>query len=233
MLQRLDRKDDTTFKGVRGHAVPFDAKLLTETGEFEGYASTFGNEDLGADVVVAGAFSETLIKRPADKVKGLFQHRSDTIICKWTELREDSKGLYAKGKLFLAIQKAREVYELMKEGALDSMSIGFRTLVEEWDRQLAVRRLLKVDLREISVVTFPMNEQATVSLVKGDKMPTEREFEQFLVRDAGFSAQQAKTIISSGFKSLKATRDAGGGDDRGELAALRAAMQGLSSSLRG
>lgn len=226
MKPRLERKDDV-FSGLKGGAMPLDVKLLTESGEFEGYASTFGNEDRGADICVSGCFADTLIRRPADKVKMLYQHRFDQIIGKWIEAREDSKGLYVKGQLFLNTLKGAEVHVLMKEGALDSMSIGFRTLIDEWDRELHVRRLVKVDLFEISVVTFPMNEQATVQLVKGDKVPTEREFEQFLMREAGFTAQQAKTIISSGFKSLKAKRDAGGSDEQGLRAALREAAQAL------
>lgn len=222
-MMRLERKDGQ-YAGQKGFTLPLDVKLLTDTGEFEGYASTFGNEDLGADIVMSGAFSESLTKRPAEKVKMLYQHWSDKIIGKWTDLREDSKGLYAKGKLFLNVQLGREVHEIMREGQLDGMSIGFRTLVDEWDREKNVRRLLKVDLKEISVVTFPMNEEATVSLVKGDKLPTERELEQHL-RDAGFSAQQAKTIISSGYKSLKPKRDAGGCGEQDLIEALREAAR--------
>lgn len=227
-MSKLERKD-TAFTGKIGAPIALDTKLLNETGEFEGYASTFGNVDQGDDIMVAGCYAESLVKRPAEKVKMLFQHDTDDIIGKWLELREDNKGLYAKGKLFLNVQKGREVYEIMKEGQLDGLSIGFRALVDEYDRSLGVRRVVKCDLREVSVVTFPMNELATVTLVKGDTLPTEREFERFLTREAGFSAQQAKAIIAGGYKSLKGQRDAAGGDDKG----VKDAFQELAQLMRG
>lgn len=226
-MNRFETKD-TAFKGNIGSALALDTKLLTETGEFEGYASIFGALDQGDDIVMPGAFTESLMKRPADKIKLLWQHQSDIVLGKFMEVREDSKGLYVKGKLFLNIQKAKEAHELMLEGAIDGLSIGYRTILSEYDRTTEVRRLTKMDLREISVVTFPMLESATVSLVKGDTLPTERELEKYL-RDGGFSASQSKAIIANGFKSLKNMRDAGSGDEQG----LKDALQQLAQSMRG
>ena len=217
----LERKD---FHGETATLIEFDRKDVSDSGEFEGYASVFGVRDQGDDIVSAGAFAASLVERPVERVKMLWQHDPGTPIGKWLEMREDTKGLYAKGRLFLATQKGKEVHEFMKEGAVDGLSIGYRTRKDEWDSELGVRRLLDVSLREVSVVTFPMLESATVTLVKGDKLPTEREFERFLMREAGFSAQQAKGIIAHGYKSLSA-RDAG--DDEGLLEAIR----GLRSSL--
>lgn len=195
-------------------------KALTDTGEFEGYASVFGEVDQGGDVVLAGAFRDSLSARPADRVKMFYMHESDKPIGKWLEIREDGRGLYVKGKILTTIEKGREVYEMLREGLLDGLSIGYRTLDDEFDRTQGVRRLKTVDLREISVVTFPMLESATVSLVKGETLPTERQFERFLMRDAGFSAQQAKAIIAGGYKAIKTERDAGG-DGEGVAQALK------------
>lgn len=221
------RFKDSEFKGDLGRPVGLDVKQISEQGEFEGYASVFGDRDQGDDIVVSGAFSDSLVSHPIERVKMLWQHRPDKPIGKWLEAREDTKGLYVRGKLFLGIQQGRECHELMKEGAIDGLSIGYRTKSHQYDTDLGIRRLIKLDLREISVVTFPMLESATVSLVKGDSLPTEREFERWLMRDAGFSAQQAKAIIADGFKSLKSARDAGTGDENGLLEAIR----GLRDSL--
>lgn len=226
-MNRTERKDGV-FAGQIGSVAEIDSKALSEDGTFEGYGSVFGEIDRGGDVMVPGAFTKSLAKRPVERVKMLWQHRTDKIIGKWLEMREDAKGLYVKGKLFLNVQGGREAYEMMKEGALDGLSIGYRTITDEYDRDSGVRRLMEVELLEVSTVTFPMNEAATISLVKGDKLPTEREFERFLMRDAGFTASQAKAIIASGYKSLTAERDAGEGDDE-----ALAAIQRLTAALRG
>lgn len=206
--------------------VEIDRKSLTEDGEFEGYASIFNIKDQGNDIVMPGAFAESIMARPAERVKMLWQHNRDEPIGMWSEMREDARGLKCKGKLILAVAKAREVHELMKAGAIDGLSIGYRTIEDLWDRDADARKLLKVDLKEISVVTFPMNEMSTVQLVKGDKLPTEREFETWLKRDAGFTAQQAKAIIAEGFKALNGQRDAASGDG------VKDALQQLAARIR-
>ena len=227
-MHQIESKEDCQFSGKYGTTLSLDVKLLTEEGEFEGYASTFGDVDNGSDIVMPGAFADTLVRRPAADVKMLFQHNTSCPIGKWLELREDNKGLYAKGKLLRSIEKGREIYELMKESVLDGMSIGFRSLIDEYDRELDVRRLIKVELREISVVTFPMNEHATVSLVKnGNDLPPIRELERWLARDAGLGRKVAKAVIAGEYKSLlSAERDAGTGDQADLLcAAVRAAKE--------
>jgi len=106
----------------------------------------------------------------------------------WTSLQEDARGLYAHGRLMPEVAKAREVHALMRAGALDGLSIGFRTVKGRRDRASGTRRLDKVDLWEISVVTFPLLPEARVSSMKarpfGSGLPTEREFERWLTRDA-------------------------------------------------
>lgn len=143
-----------------------DTKAVSDQGEFDGYAAIFGNEDLGRDVIMRGAFEKSLQRRPAAKVKMLRQHDPDEPIGIWLDLAEDKKGLRAKGKLILETVKGRETHALMRAGALDGLSIGFRTLKDHFDRAKGVRFLDEVDLPEISVVTFPMNPRAAVSAVK-------------------------------------------------------------------
>ena len=195
--------------------IQFDAKAVAEDGCFKGYASTFGNVDRGRDVVLPGAFKQTLADKPLGRIKMLRDHDSTMPIGVWTSLAEDKSGLVAEGQLAINTTKGRETYELMKMGALDSLSIGYQTLEDETDRGTGVRRIKAVDLWEISVVTFPMNPAATISTVKAEDM-TERDFERLLTQDAGFTRSQARLIISHGFKALKSTRDAAESDDQAE-----------------
>jgi HK97 family phage prohead protease len=156
------------MKSEWGFALDIDTKAISEEGEFTGYAAIFNNEDLGRDVIVPGAFAKSLQSRPAGKVKMLRQHDTAEPIGVWLDLAEDKKGLRAKGKLILDTVKGRETYALMRAGALDGLSIGFRTLKDRFDRQKGIRYLEQVDVPEISIVTFPMNPRAVVSNVKAD-----------------------------------------------------------------
>jgi HK97 family phage prohead protease len=135
-------------------------------GTFSGYASLFNKADLGRDVVMPGAFRASLAKRGAAGVKMLFQHDPAEPIGVWTEIREDGQGLYVKGRLTTDVARARELLSLMRAGALDGLSIGYRTVRGKTDAKTGVRRLYEVDLWEISVVTFPMQPEARVVAVK-------------------------------------------------------------------
>lgn len=142
-------------------------------GVFEGYGSLFGITDLGGDMVVAGAFKDSLIKRGALGVKLLWSHDPAQPIGTWQVIKEDSKGLYVRGQLDFAVAKAKEVYALLKSGAVDGLSIGFKTQRSRKDIKTGGRLLEKVDLWEVSIVTFPMLPQARVSIVKRAKTLTQ------------------------------------------------------------
>jgi HK97 family phage prohead protease len=135
-------------------------------GSFAGYASLFGKADLGRDMVLPGAFRASLARRGAAGVKMLFQHDPAEPIGVWTEIREDTQGLQVRGQLTTGVARAREVLSLMRAGALDGLSIGYRTVRGRTDAKTGIRSLLEVDLWEISVVTFPMLPEARVSAVK-------------------------------------------------------------------
>ncbi|WP_336487301.1 HK97 family phage prohead protease [Methylobacterium nigriterrae] len=128
-------------------------------GHFTGYASLFGVPDLGRDVVARGAFAESLRRRGAGGVRLLWQHDPAEPIGRWLSLDEDARGLRVEGRLNLAVQRAREVDALMREGGLDGLSIGFRTVRASPDRA-GYRHLQAVDLWEISLVTFPLQPGA-------------------------------------------------------------------------
>jgi hypothetical protein len=137
-----------------------------ETGVFEGYASLFGVVDSGGDLVAPGAFAASLRRRGAAGVKMLWQHQASEPIGVWSEIVEDLRGLRVKGRLDLSVARAREALSLLRSGAVDGLSIGFRTQRASTDKQSGVRRLLEVDLWEISIVTFPMLQQARIETVK-------------------------------------------------------------------
>ena len=145
---------------------PCDLKSVEADGTFAGYASLFGEVDLGNDLVMPGAFRESLRARGVQGIKLLFQHDPNEPIGVWLELREDARGLFARGRLMPEVTRAREVLSLMRAGALDGLSIGFRTMKGRTDPKTGVRRLDQIDLWEISVVTFPMLPEARVSTVK-------------------------------------------------------------------
>ncbi|GLS46602.1 HK97 family phage prohead protease [Methylobacterium brachythecii] len=129
-------------------------------GHFAGYASVFGMPDLGRDTVVPGAFTASLAKRGATGVRMLWQHDPAEPIGRWLSLAEDAHGLRVEGRLNLAVQRAREVDALMREGGLDGLSIGFRVVKASPER--GGRKLVAVDLWEVSLVTFPLQPGARV-----------------------------------------------------------------------
>ena len=182
---------------------------VEEDGVFSGYASLFGRVDLGKDVVEKGAFSASLKARGAAGIRMLFQHDPAEPIGVWTEIREDARGLFVRGRLTRDVARAREVLSLMRGGALDGLSIGFRAVRAKSDPRSGVRRIMEADLWEISVVTFPMLPDARIDMVKGRRrLPTTREFESWLTRDAGLTRGEARCVIARGFASLVGARDA-------------------------
>jgi len=152
---------------------PLESKLLPiqpsrvgRDGVFEGYASLFRIPDLGKDVVEPGAFRESLARRGPTGVKLLWQHDPAEPIGRWLSLIEDSRGLFVRGRLSLAVARARETHALMLDGVLDGLSIGFRSEKARTEPRTGLRRLERVDLWEVSVVTFPMLPQARIAAVK-------------------------------------------------------------------
>jgi len=209
------------------------AESETKAGAFSGYGAIFGNTDSYGDVIQKGAFKETLKdwKKRKSMPKMLLQHGSfmgpaeDGIpIGKWTHMEEDDTGLKVEGELFaLDTQKGKYIYEGMKSGALDGLSIGYiaRDVAYGKKPEDPARTLKKVDLFEVSVVTFPANTEARVEAVKTiDDLNSLAEIEALLRDVAGFSRSQAKTLMSK-IKSLS-LREADNDEDRELLKILQA-----------
>ncbi len=184
-----------------------------EEGTFEGHAAVFGKLNSFSEVIMPGAFKKTLKSRSKNKVKMLRQHQQSSIIGVWEELREDSDGLFVRGRLLTEIQAAKETLILLKAKALDGLSIGFRTVLEEFDHKKKHINLLEIDLFEISLVAIPSQAAALVTAVRAmspEEITTKIELEKAL-RDAGFSTSTSK-YITAGWNP-PALRNAEGGDE--------------------
>lgn len=194
--------------------IPLELKA-DDQGTIEGYGSIFGNVDQGGDVVVQGAYAESLAS--GRRVKMLFQHDPGTPIGVWDQIREDSRGLHCKGRILIKTTAGADAYELVRAGALDGLSIGYRVAAGGAHKDADGHRIIeKAELWEVSLVTFPMNDQSVIDAVKASDM-TKRDLERRLVRDAKLSASVAKCLLAGGYDALQAKRDAGEGIN--ELAA--------------
>src|SRR5215467_7328738 len=146
-------------------------------GTVEGYASLFGEIDQARDMVMRGAFADTLAARGLRRIPMLFQHDPSEPVGIWLELREDHRGLFARGRLIPDVTRGRELLSLLRAGAVDGLSIGFRTAKARIDPRTRIRRIYAVDLWEISIVTFPMLNGARVRAVKRSYARTRAEIE--------------------------------------------------------
>jgi HK97 family phage prohead protease len=144
----------------------FARTSITPDGMVEGYASLFSEIDSARDMVMPGAFAQTLRTRGLRRIPMLFQHDPAEPIGVWLDLVEDARGLKARGRLIEDVARAREVLALVRAGAIDGLSIGFRTVRGRIDPRTRVRRLDQIDLWEISIVTFPLLAGARVRAVE-------------------------------------------------------------------
>lgn len=198
--------------------LPLDVKAVGDDGVIEGYASAFGVVDSYNEVVEPGAFTASLVdgRRKGRSVKMLWQHDAGQPIGVWDDIAEDAKGLYVKGRILKdASRLAGEAYSLLKGGALDELSIGYRTVqTTPDDDRSGVLRLLKLDLREVSLVTFgALGRAARITDVKaecGDLIQkltagvrlSEREWERLLKAEPfGLSNSQAERAVRINLKN--------------------------------
>lgn len=200
----------------------FELKNLDDNaGTFTGYGSVFGVQDEGQDIVLKGAFAESIAKRKQQNrpLPMLFSHDHRQPIGTYTDVKEDDYGLYVEGRFTKGVSKAEEVRALMKDKAIDGLSIGFRSVDYEIDTNANVRKLKKVDLFEISVVTFPMLDVARAMDVKSsfrlDPRVLERELKEALklsTADAVSAVAVVKRYLqreAPGIKTAPAREDAG------------------------
>lgn len=199
-----------------------ETKKVSAKGEFEGYGALFNLVDNGGDVIQKGAFAASLgdFASKGRAPKMLWQHDPATPIGVYTEVREDDRGLYVKGQLLLDTVSGKEAYIRLKSGAVDGLSIGYRTREADFTDE-GLRVLKQVDLWEISLVTFPMNPDTRVDAVKaldaGKSDPVAAQLNNALAA-MGIAPKDAAAASAAAIKSLVTGRS--GGDEVAELRAL-------------
>jgi hypothetical protein len=191
---------------------PAEYKAAGDSGSFSGYASIFGNIDLGGDIVERGAFKE-VVTNGDGMVTALWQHDSRAPIG-LAKVRQDDRGLAFEGQLVLEDPMARKALAHMKAGSVRGMSIGFDILPGGAEiMESGVRLLKSLKLWEVSVVTWGMNPLAGVTSAKERlrQITDIRAFEDFLREEGGFSNAQAKLLASGGWRKLATAREETGG----------------------
>lgn len=215
--------------------IPLQIKELSETGQFEGYAATFGNIDLGNDVIAPGAFAKTIKEKTNHPI--LWGHSSREVIGVNKSYVEDSKGLKVTGQLILEVQRAKEAYALMKNDAVKGLSIGFDTIVQEYNSDTDIRTLKEIKLWEYSLTPFPMNPEAGVTAVKSieDFEDLLRELIRF--KHSGQLSDEHKTLIEQAERKLSSLRaaKAPGADTQDNIApeSFHAGLDRVANLLRG
>jgi hypothetical protein len=212
----------------------FEVKAVGDDGTFDGYGSVWDVVDSYQEVVARGAFTESLAELQAKgrPVPVLWQHRSSEPIGAWTNLKEDDRGLFGEGKILLdAGDMEKRAHAHMKARTVTGLSIGYWVRESSFDEKTGIRTLTKLDLVEISLVTFPANDDARVEAVKfklaHGELPTDREFEKFL-REAGFSKTRAAGVVSHGLEELRRRESARAVTASPSLLALKDTLAGFS-----
>lgn len=207
-------------------SLAFEVKNLDEAGYIEGIAAGYGNVDFGNDRILPGAFSKSIAAKQSAPM--LLFHDMKRPVGKWGKLTETDSGLHVEGKISTKTRDGGEAYELVKDGALSGLSIGYDPIVKRMAGK--VRELVELGLHEVSLVTIGMNPLATVTGVKsndafaawmaGDR-PQRRELETWLKEGFKVSNSEAERMAGA-----LLNEDRGGRDENADpLAALWAAMQ--------
>jgi len=195
----------------------FEVKQISEDDDFfifEGFASTFGNTDLGDDIVQAGAFTDSL--KENSQVPILWQHRLSEPIGKSIHLEEQVKGLFVRARLPKNDSLVRDrVIPQMKVGSITTMSIGFFTIEFSRNNDTGINTLEKIKLFEISLVTLAMNPEAVITDFKSFKEEEIKSIKDIetILKKGGLSQKEAKTFISKTKEFSKDQRDVDDSDN--------------------
>ena len=193
-------------------SLPFEVKSIDdEKNIFEGYASVFRNVDSYGDIVEPGAFTKTIQER-GDKVKVLWQHDPYTPIGKAVHLEEDNHGLYVKAQIFDTVA-GQDAMKLIKGGVIDELSIGYRTIKDEWDKERNARILKEVQLFEFSPVTFAANSAAMITAAKNDDLTSALLELNNELKAGKVLSEKNKTLVKNAIEALQALLNAAGADD--------------------
>lgn len=216
----------------------FEIKAISDDGRIEGHGAVFGNIDFGLDRIEHGAFKDWL--KSAKSIPMLWQHDSEEPIGVWDSMSEDKRGLRVSGQLNLSkesgqpdVPMAWKARALAKQKAVTGLSIGY--LAKDFRYEDDVRVLSKLDVLEVSLATFPMNDRARVT---GVKNLTRADFERGLREEFGLSRKAAEIVTARGFAAFmeSESRESASDEPRIELsresAALYEAMKKRNAAMR-
>jgi HK97 family phage prohead protease len=235
----------------------FKVKLATDdvSGTIEGYVSAYGVRDFMNEVVMPGAFADSLArqKREGSYPLMLWQHDTFEPIGVWDDLADDGKGLWGKGRLLINanVPTADKVYSLAKNDAVRGMSIGYREIDVEPGTNGDPTKLIKLDLLEASIVSFPANRRSMIDAVKseaeegaikcwkkmeslarkfrdGEPLPA-KDFGEVL-REAGFPRRAADQIVSVGYAKVMRSESAGDQEADNAITRLHAAVKAFTNA---
>jgi hypothetical protein len=255
-LPLLEHKESEEFRGLfeqKRLPRPFSVKATGEPGAIEGHGAIFNvlhptsSWALGPewqDRILPGAFVQTLAesKKLGVVPAMLYMHERGNVPGVWHVVEEDKEGLLTSGQVSLSAvsPSGATLYELLKMGAINGLSIGFRVMKSALDEKAKVRDIIAVDLGEVSIVDIPGGPSARITDVKsGD--PHNIQFLETVLRDAGLSRKEAKALLADGFTALRdavandeptqrdADRCGGRPDNTASLASL---FRGFASSIR-
>ena len=221
----------------------------SSVGTFEGYASVWGSVDLGGDMIARGAYTKTLDEwaNKGQLPQLLYYHNDQIIIGDWLEMREDDKGLFVKGQLWvkgdLRIEAAVMAYNVLRGTSVKGLSIGYRAKDYDIQEQIdgsQIRLLKEIELFEVSIAPYSMEPKAKVHAVKSlldedGQILTKREVEKILRDATDLSNRQVKAFISGGYDALvrddQDRVDAENRDDSSDLAGVLASLKSLNLKL--
>lgn len=210
----------------------WEVKGIDETGYVEGLAAGYGNVDYGGDKIIPGAFAKSIDGRGG--VPMLLFHDQHRPVGKWAEFAETNDGLVVKGKISTKTRDGGEAYELVKDGALAGLSIGYDVPANGKRMVGKVRELTELHLHEVSLVSIGMNPKALISGVKeiensrnrlaaGERL-TEREWEGLLKDAFGLSNSEAERVVR--VHNLRIGQGEPDAPEADPMEALWAAMRG-------
>lgn len=230
---KIGKEDEKSMNTIEHKSFAFEVKELDSDGRIEGYGSIFGNVDLGGDIVMPGAFAKSCdqMRQSGRKLKMLWQHDPTQPIGVWDTAAEDSKGLRVQGRILSEVARGKEAIALLKAGAISGLSMGYKTTDADYrdTERGTLREIKEAELWETSLVTFPMNPEATVTDVK--RLGSPREVEQ-LLRKSGVPGTFAKLLALHGYEGAmeRLNRDRREAD---ETEAKAEALSGLVAKLQG
>ncbi len=211
----LEQKDDAQEFEQKRLGRPFSVKALDEQGTFEGHGAVFNELHETSswrlpmdwqDRIMPGAFSATLAKHASQGTMPamLYMHERGNVVGAWRAMEQDADGLKVKGQVALSAKapSGASLYDLLKLGALNAMSIGFRVTKSVLDEKKKIRDITELDLGELSIVDIPGIATARVTDVKTVD-PRSIRFLETVLRDAGLSRTEAKALLADGFKALR------------------------------